>query len=154
MCPKFNQSMCMCQEYANTPERAQMRWQRWLDGVGSSHVERYCMDSDSWREGCANYIDSSPPLQSSTSGGCYVATCVYGTYDCPEVWTLRRFRDNMLTNHKLGRYFIRLYYATSPKLVSWFGKKKIFTLALRPIVDSFVKKLWKHGVDNKPYSDR
>lgn len=23
------------------------------------------------------------------SGGCYVATCVYGSYDCPEVWTLR-----------------------------------------------------------------
>ena len=30
------------------------------------------------------------------SGGCYVATCVYGSYDCPQVWTLRRFRDNTL----------------------------------------------------------
>ena len=26
----------------------------------------------------------------SNSGGCYVATAVYGSYDCPEVWTLRR----------------------------------------------------------------
>ena len=28
------------------------------------------------------------------NNGCYVATCVYGSYDCPEVWVLRRFRDN------------------------------------------------------------
>lgn len=30
------------------------------------------------------------------TGGCYVATAVYGSYDCPQVWTLRRFRDNTL----------------------------------------------------------
>ncbi len=28
--------------------------------------------------------------------GCYIATCVYGSYDCPQVWTLRRFRDYTL----------------------------------------------------------
>ena len=28
--------------------------------------------------------------------GCYVATAVYGSYDCPEIWTLRRFRDKVL----------------------------------------------------------
>lgn len=50
--------------------------------------------------------------------GCYVATCVYGSYDCPEVWTLRRFRDNILEKHYLGRMFIKLYYAVSPKAVS------------------------------------
>ena len=43
--------------------------------------------------------------------GCYVATAVYGSYDCPEVWTLRRFRDNYLDNYLLGRMFIKLYYA-------------------------------------------
>ena len=29
----------------------------------------------------------------TSSGGCYVATAVYGSYDCPEVWVLRRYRD-------------------------------------------------------------
>lgn len=39
----------------------------------------------------------------SDSQGCYVATCVYGSYDCPQVWTLRRFRDNTLAETMLGR---------------------------------------------------
>ena len=30
---------------------------------------------------------------SGNTGGCYVATCIYGSYDCPQVWTLRRYRD-------------------------------------------------------------
>ena len=37
---------------------------------------------------------STPPA--GNSGGCYVATAVYGSYDCPEVWTLRRYRDYTL----------------------------------------------------------
>ena len=28
--------------------------------------------------------------------GCYIATAVYGSYDCPQVWTLRRYRDYTL----------------------------------------------------------
>ena len=42
--------------------------------------------------------------------GCYVATCVYGSYDCPQVWTLRRFRDDTLGSTWYGRTFIRVYY--------------------------------------------
>jgi len=30
---------------------------------------------------------------SNSSAGCYIATAVYGSYNCPEVWTLRRYRD-------------------------------------------------------------
>ena len=43
--------------------------------------------------------------QQSTSG-CYVATAVYGSYDCPQVWTLRRFRDDTLAETWYGRAFI------------------------------------------------
>ena len=32
-------------------------------------------------------------IDNPSNGACYVATAVYGSYDCPEVWTLRRFRD-------------------------------------------------------------
>lgn len=31
--------------------------------------------------------------------GCYVATAVYHSYNCPQVWTLRRFRDGVLAEH-------------------------------------------------------
>ena len=60
------------------------------------------------------------------SGGCYVATAVYGSYDCPEVWTLRRYRDYTLAETWYGRAFIHTYYAISPSLVKWFGKTEWF----------------------------
>ena len=40
-------------------------------------------------------------VDTSSAGPCYVATAVYGSYDCPEVWTLRRFPVITLSR-KLG----------------------------------------------------
>ena len=37
-----------------------------------------------------------------SSDGCYIATAVYGTYDCPELWVLRRFRDYGLRKSTIG----------------------------------------------------
>ena len=55
--------------------------------------------------------DSSYTPPEVKSGGCYVATAVYGSYDCPQVWTLRRYRDFALAETWHGRAFIHLYYA-------------------------------------------
>ena len=66
------------------------------------------------------------PKRPTAKKGCYIATCVYGSYDCPQVWTLRRYRDNTLGSTWYGRTFIRTYYAISPTLVKWFGKTKWF----------------------------
>lgn len=41
-------------------------------------------------------IDRLIEEDSDSEEGCYVATCVYGSYDCPQVWTLRRYRDYKL----------------------------------------------------------
>lgn len=60
-------------------------------------------------------------MPETKSGGCYVATAVYGSYDCPEVWTLRRFRDSTLASTWYGLLFTKTYYAVSPTLVRWFG---------------------------------
>ena len=87
-------------------------------------------------------------------GGCYVATCVYGSYDCPEVWTLRRFRDNTLGSTWYGRAFIKLYYAISPTLVKWFGKTKWFKKMWKGTLDRMVKNLQEKGVENTPYEDK
>jgi predicted RNA-binding Zn-ribbon protein involved in translation (DUF1610 family) len=73
-----------------------------------------------------------------SSGGCYVATCVYGSYDCPEVLTLRRFRDDVLSSSFIGRCFIRAYYAVSPKAVRIFGKRKWFHKLFLPILNKLV----------------
>jgi len=87
----------------------------------------------------------------SKKGGCYVATCVYGSYDCPEVWTLRRFRDMYLSNSWFGRCFIKLYYIISPRVVAVFGKAKWFNKLWKPILDKLVVKLRKKGFYSNCY---
>lgn len=87
------------------------------------------------------------------SGGCYVATCVYGSYDCPEVWTLRRFRDDILSENIFGRLFIKCYYAVSPTAVKLFGDYKWFHKLLKTPLDKLVNKLNSNGVENTQYYD-
>ena len=88
------------------------------------------------------------------NSGCYVATCVYGSYDCPQVWTLRRFRDGTLGATWYGRLFIRIYYAVSPTLVKWFGHTNWFKRLWKRKLDKMVAKLEAKGVENTPYEDK
>lgn len=90
----------------------------------------------------------------SSTGGCYVATCVYGSYNCPEVWTLRRYRDYTLSETWYGRTFIKVYYAISPTMVKWFGKYAYFKKLFRFPLNKIVKKLNNAGVENTPYNDK
>ena len=104
----------------------------------------------------------APPLpsetavkpQSTASGGCYVATAVYGSYDCPQVWTLRRYRDYTLSKTGYGRAFIHTYYAISPTLVKWFGRTEWFRNMWKPMLDRMVNTLNSEGVLNTPYNDK
>ena len=101
-------------------------------------------------------IDSSyeAPEFKTSNGGCYIATAVYGSYDCPEVWTLRRFRDYTLANTWYGRAFIRTYYAISPTMVKWFGKSQWFKNMFLPLLNKLVNKLHNEGVEDTPYNDK
>ena len=92
--------------------------------------------------------------QQSSSGGCYVATSIYGSYDCPEVWTLRRFRDNTLAKSIPGRLFIKFYYAVSPTVVKYFGDTKVFKDFFKPKLNKLVNKLQEEGVDSSFYIDQ
>lgn len=89
-----------------------------------------------------------------SSSGCYVATCVYGSYDCPEVWTLRRYRDYKLSKTWYGRVFIKVYYTISPTLVKWFGKTTWFKKMWKGTLDRMVKRLGDQGFENTPYNDK
>ena len=104
-------------------------------------------------------LDKYPELQNKittapSKGGCYVATCVYGSYDCPQVWTLRRYCDNTLGATWYGRAFIRTYYAISPTLVKWFGNTSWFKKMWKGKLDRMVKKLQDQGVESTPYNDK
>jgi len=89
----------------------------------------------------------------SDEEGCYIATCVYGSYDCPEVWTLRRFRDYGLRKSRLGKVFVKGYYAVSPAVVKHFGKNCLFREISGFFLDRLVKKLKCSGYPDSPYID-
>lgn len=97
--------------------------------------------------------NSSNSSNDTNSGGCYVATCVYGSYDCPEVWTLRRFRDCALAKTWHGRAFIHTYYALAPTFVKMFGGTKWFKSIWRSLLNKKIKKLNDEGIENTPYQD-
>lgn len=106
--------------------------------------------------GQLRYIDTISEYQPQSSGksGCYVATCVYGSYDCSEVWRLRRYRDNYLDSHWWGKLFIKCYYAVSPTLVKWFGKKDWFKKPIKKFLDKKLTKLEQDGYEDTPYKDK
>ena len=83
-----------------------------------------------------------------------MATAVYGSYDCPEVWTLRRFRDEVLAETWYGRLFIRLYYAVSPTVVKLFGESEWFQNFFRARLDKMVSGLQAEGFAATPYQDQ
>lgn len=95
-----------------------------------------------------------PNLEMGKVSGCYVATAVYGSYDCPQVWTLRRFRDYQLAETWYGRAFIRTYYAISPTLVKWFGHTEWFKKMWKGKLDRMVANLNAEGVEDTPYEDK
>ncbi len=103
-----------------------------------------------------NSIDPSHkiPRRPSPSSGCYIATAIYGAYDCPEVWVLRRFRDYTLTKTWYGKVFISVYYAISPSFVRWFGTSKPFKAFVKPLLDMMVESLRQKGVEDAPYNDQ
>lgn len=94
------------------------------------------------------------PQATPKTKGCYIATAVYGSYDCAEVWTLRRFRDYELAETWYGRAFIHTYYAISPTIVKWFGNAAWFKKMWKGTLDRMVSNLNQKGVADTPYKDR
>jgi len=54
---------------------------------------------------------------------CFIATAVYGNPYAPQVNVLREYRDNVLSNHPLGRMFIKFYYSGAGERTANFIKK-------------------------------
>lgn len=93
------------------------------------------------------------PKQEEKKKGCYIATAVYGSYDCPEVWVLRRYRDQDLEKNSFGRLFIKIYYALSPTMVRLFRKKRWFNIFWKKKLDKKIAKLKNKGYQDTPYQD-
>ena len=114
------------------------------NGIGRAMLVCRIADSDIQKE-----IEVTVPKIK----GCYIATSVYGSYDCAEVWTLRRFRDQYLEHKWWGRFFIKAYYSVSPIIIDVFGKHKWFNIFWRNQLDKMTKKLKRKGYEDTPYID-
>ena len=84
-------------------------------------------------------LQSLKKRASASSGGCYVATMVYGDYDHPRVVVLRQFRDTTLSRTAAGRAFIRTYYKISPHMVAVLKGKMWIHRIIRFLLDRLTK---------------
>ena len=153
---KYNLGLCYHNSWGTSKDDSQaLYWWRQAAAEGDENARNNAQIlEEEMRGGSNNYgggYQSAPPQK---SGGCYVATAVYGSYDCPEVWTLRRYRDYTLAETWYGRAFIKTYYAISPTIVKWFGHTEWFNRMWRGTLDRMVKKLQNNGVENTPYEDK
>jgi len=125
---------------------------KWYKKGISAGCDPDVLEGRVWAEKPVNF-NSSNNNNKTDKGGCYIATAVYGSYDCAEVWTLRRFRDDYLSKMIWGRYFIKAYYRISPKLVELFGDSKVFTKIFKKPLDIMVERLNRKGIENTYYED-
>ncbi len=73
------------------------------------------------------------------SSGCYIATMAYGDYDHPQVMILRQFRDDVLNKSAYGKWFIKIYYHYSPKLVERLKNQRTVNIIIRKTLNQFIK---------------
>lgn len=85
-----------------------------------------------------NHILTNVPTKKSE--GCYIATMAYGDYNHPQVILLRQYRDNVLKNTILGRFFIFTYYQISPLLVKMLKNNITVNAFIRKELDQFISK--------------
>jgi hypothetical protein len=83
------------------------------------------------------------PQQKAGGGMCFVATAAFGDADHPDVSFLRRFRDETLSRHKVGRGFIATYARIGPGLARIVMKWSTLRLVSRAVVAAIVAGLRK-----------
>jgi hypothetical protein len=109
----------------------------WIGEDTHSEFARYLIS-----QGAVGAMKSS---QKTNSGGCYIATAVYGSYDAPEVLCLRQFRDEALASSVFGRLFIMLYYQFSLPIAEKLKNAGHINMIVRKTLDKFVEKI----IDNR-----
>ncbi len=77
---------------------------------------------------------------------CFIATAVYGSYECAEVVILRRFRDTVLLKTSAGCLLVQCYYRLGPSMAAWLKRKPLarrFTKFFLDLAVDIVKARWR-----------
>jgi len=91
-----------------------------------------CKDCVIWVAGVdKHYCKHHVP---NNAGWCFIATAAYGTPFEPKIDVLRDFRDDVLTEHRSGRGFIKWYYTLSPPIADIISKHEWMRRVVRGIV--------------------
>jgi len=115
------------------------RWVQFSKSSSGSSSSSSSNSSGTWGPSSSSTSSSSPSTSSSNSGGCFIATEVYGDNSVYGVLVLRSWRDRCLSNSIIGRRFIRFYYKNSPSVVLWIKNKPNVKNVIKSILDLFIK---------------
>lgn len=74
----------------------------------------------------------------TSNPNCFIATAAYGSYLDPHVSALRQFRDNVLLQHSLGRWFVKEYYLHSPPIAAAITHHRPLRILTRVILTPVV----------------
>lgn len=137
--------------YGVNPEYIKKRVEETIAALPVKRVHHFVKEKEIEN---SNHSEPTVVANKTEKKGCYIATCIYGSYDCPQVWILRRFRDYILEKTWYGRVFIRIYYIVSPVLVKWFGGQKWFKTFWKFRLDKMIDELKNKGIDDTYYNDK
>lgn len=79
--------------------------------------------------------------KTSKKEGCYIATAIYGSYSAKEVRQLCKFRDEVLLQNVIGKWFVKIYYLLSPPIAKYLKNVNWLNKRVKMLLDYFVKRL-------------
>lgn len=121
--------------------------EQWVQlGAAEGYVRRNAQRFEWVVDAIADWsVEASPQrllldiqTQVPSSGGCFIASHVYGSATAPEVESLRVFRDQVLMSSVPGRWLVQQYYRVSPGLVDWMADKPRLTRMVKWLLDGWV----------------
>ncbi len=77
----------------------------------------------------------------SGSSSCFVATVAFETSEGEELDFLRKYRDDKLIPHPIGKLFVKWYYKNGPAIASWVKPYPYARSLTRTILKKLIKQL-------------